>query len=120
LEAGVYQTLLVCPKEWDREANDGSVLIRGRYLQEAEQWLAQSAENEPKATALQTQYVSCPSCDMGCLWKQKNNCPQMLVLLSASRTTWSIYVPFSEQEHYVLDISPQMHTIRRQSASLPK
>lgn len=43
--------------EWDREKRDNSFLLRGSDLREAEGWLVQSAEKEPKPTPLQTQYV---------------------------------------------------------------
>jgi WD40 repeat protein len=52
-----HTRLLVRAKEWDREAKDGSFLLRGKDLEEAEQWVVQGAEKEPKPTALQTQYV---------------------------------------------------------------
>jgi WD40 repeat protein len=52
-----HTRLLVRAKEWEREANDGSFLLRGKDLQEAEGWVAQGAERDPKPTALQSQYV---------------------------------------------------------------
>ena len=43
--------------EWDRHGRDKSLLLRGRKLQEAEAWLAQSGQKEPKPTALQGQFI---------------------------------------------------------------
>jgi hypothetical protein len=43
--------------EWDNEERDASFVLRGRDLEEAEQWLAQGATKDPQPTALQTQYI---------------------------------------------------------------
>lgn len=52
-----HTRLLVRAREWDNERQDKSFTLRGRDLQEAEEWLAKGAEKEPKPTGLQTQYV---------------------------------------------------------------
>jgi hypothetical protein len=52
-----HTRLLTRAKEWDRNAKERSFLLRGKDLREAEQWIAKSAEREPKPTTLQSQYV---------------------------------------------------------------
>ena len=45
-------------QEWDRHAREGSRLLRGKDLHEAEQWLAQvNAKKDPQPTDMQRQYV---------------------------------------------------------------
>src|SRR5262249_13053130 len=53
----MHTRLLTRAKEWEREARDGSFLLRGKDLVEAEHWAAKSAEKEPAPTTLQSQYV---------------------------------------------------------------
>ena len=44
--------------EWEKEGRDGSYLLRGRDLEEAERWVAsQSAERDPQPTPLQLEYT---------------------------------------------------------------
>ena len=44
--------------EWEKEGREGSYLLRGRDLQEAEHWVAsQSAKRDPQPTPLQLEYV---------------------------------------------------------------
>jgi WD40 repeat protein len=44
--------------EWEKEGRDGSYLLRGRDLADAERWLAsQTAERDPQATPLQLEYT---------------------------------------------------------------
>src|SRR5579863_9412884 len=43
--------------EWDHENHDKSFLLRGKDLQEAEQWLAQAGEKDRNPTSLQIRYI---------------------------------------------------------------
>ena len=44
--------------EWEREGRDGSYLLRGRDLGDAERWVAsQTAERDPRPTPLQLEYT---------------------------------------------------------------
>jgi hypothetical protein len=52
-----HTRLLTRAKEWEREGRDRSFLLRGKDLGEAEQWIARSAELEPKPNMLQSDYV---------------------------------------------------------------
>ncbi len=53
-----HTRLLVRAKEWDREGRDRSLLLRGKDLEAAEEWLGQeTAEKEPKPTDLHKQYI---------------------------------------------------------------
>jgi len=52
-----HTRLLTRAKEWEREGKDRSFLLHGKDLGEAEQWMAKSADHEPKPTALQSQYI---------------------------------------------------------------
>ncbi len=52
-----HTRLLTRAKEWEQEGKDTSFLLRGKDLREAEQWVAKSAENEPKPTTLHSQYI---------------------------------------------------------------
>jgi hypothetical protein len=52
-----HTRLLTRAKEWEREGKDGSFLLRGKDLSEAEQWVVRSAGKEPKPTALHSQYI---------------------------------------------------------------
>lgn len=49
--------LLVRALEWRTEGRDGSFLLRGKDLAEAEVWLAQAATKEGKPTELQSAYI---------------------------------------------------------------
>jgi len=49
---------LVKALEWDGEGREGSFLLRGSELTEAEAWLASAAGKEPQPTALQREYVA--------------------------------------------------------------
>ncbi|HVP50234.1 MAG TPA: TIR domain-containing protein [Candidatus Bathyarchaeia archaeon] len=52
-----HTRLLTRAKEWERESSDRSFLLHGKDLREAEQWIAKSADREPKPTTLQSQYI---------------------------------------------------------------
>ncbi len=52
-----HTPLLVRAREWDVKGRDSSFLLRGMDLQNAIQWLAQATIKEPKAAALQEEYV---------------------------------------------------------------
>ena len=49
--------LLVRAKEWDGKKQNGSYLLRGSDLAEAERWLAESGGRDPAPSQVQTQYV---------------------------------------------------------------
>jgi WD40 repeat protein len=49
--------ILVRAVEWDQQGRDGSFLLRGKDLTEAEIWLAQAASKEGKPTELQSAYI---------------------------------------------------------------
>jgi WD40 repeat protein len=54
-----HTRLLGRAREWKREGREGSYLLRGRDLDEAERWLAaESLEREPQPTLLQREYVN--------------------------------------------------------------
>ncbi|HIK45297.1 MAG TPA: DUF2610 domain-containing protein [Leptolyngbyaceae cyanobacterium M65_K2018_010] len=44
--------------EWQQQGRDGSLLLRGRNLEKAEQWLLQAAGKEPPPTPLQGDYIA--------------------------------------------------------------
>jgi hypothetical protein len=52
-----HTRLLSGAKEWDKGGRDPSFLLRGKTLEEAERWQAKEAEEEPKLTSLQKEYV---------------------------------------------------------------
>ena len=52
-----HTRLLTRAKEWEREGKDNSFLLHGKDLREAERWVAQSSEKDPKPTTLQSQYI---------------------------------------------------------------
>lgn len=52
-----HTRLLVRAKEWDSKGRDNSFALRGRDLQEAEEWLGKSAAREPTPTPLQVEYI---------------------------------------------------------------
>ena len=53
-----HTRLLLRAIEWDTKGRKESLLLRGDDLEQAEQWLAQSAGKEPQPTELQQSYVS--------------------------------------------------------------
>jgi hypothetical protein len=53
-----HTRLLMRAIEWDSKGRKESLLLRGDDLEQAEQWLAQSAGKEPQPTELQSAYVS--------------------------------------------------------------
>ncbi|MEM9266034.1 MAG: TIR domain-containing protein, partial [Cyanobacteria bacterium P01_F01_bin.13] len=54
-----YHTgLLLKAIEWDKKGRRDDVLLRGSELTEAEQWMGQAVEKEPRPTALQGEYVA--------------------------------------------------------------
>ncbi|MBD1996855.1 toll/interleukin-1 receptor domain-containing protein [Leptolyngbya sp. FACHB-541] len=53
-----HTRLLMRALEWQNKAQNSSYLLRGHDLQEAEQWLMQGLNKNPKPTALQTQYIN--------------------------------------------------------------
>jgi hypothetical protein len=53
----VHTRLLTRAKEWQREGKDNSFLLHGKDLREAERWVAQSFEKDPKPITLQSQYI---------------------------------------------------------------
>jgi len=53
----MHTRLLTRAREWEQEEKDSSFLLRGKDLREAEQWIARSAEKEPKPTTLHSQYI---------------------------------------------------------------
>ncbi len=55
---GAHTRLLGRAREWERESREGSYLLRGRDLDEAERWIADEApDREPQPTLLQREYV---------------------------------------------------------------
>lgn len=52
-----HTRLLVRAREWDLKGRDTAFLLRGMDLQNAVQWLAQNFIKEPKAAALQEEYI---------------------------------------------------------------
>src|SRR5215203_3226186 len=52
-----HTRLLVRAKEWDKGGRDPSFLLRGKTLEEAERWQAKEAEEAPKLTSLQKEYI---------------------------------------------------------------
>jgi WD40 repeat protein len=52
-----HTRMLTRAKEWEREGKDNSFLLHGKDLREAERWVAQSSEKDPKPTTLQSQYI---------------------------------------------------------------
>lgn len=52
-----HSRLLVRAKEWERESREKNFLLRGKDLREAEEWQAQTADKEPKATSLHSEYI---------------------------------------------------------------
>lgn len=52
-----HTRLLVKAKEWEGEGYDDSLLLRGRYLTTAADWLSQADQSTPLPTKLQRQYI---------------------------------------------------------------
>lgn len=53
-----HARLLVRAREWDKEGRENSLLLRGRDLKEAEQWLISSGRDEKRQpTRLQSEYI---------------------------------------------------------------
>ena len=52
-----HTRLLIRAKEWDTKSRGNSFLLRGDDLKDAEQWLTQSADKDPKPAKLQTEYI---------------------------------------------------------------
>ena len=52
-----HTRLQVRALEWERHQQEGGYLLRGGDLEQAEQWLARSADKQTQPTALQTQYL---------------------------------------------------------------
>jgi WD40 repeat protein len=52
-----HTRLLVKALEWNRKGRDRSFLLRGRDLKDAEAWLAQGGQKEPKPTEIQAEYI---------------------------------------------------------------
>lgn len=53
----LHTRLLVRALEWERKGKDGSFLLRGGDLREAEQWLLESGERAPQPTPPQPEYL---------------------------------------------------------------
>ena len=54
-----YHTgLLMKAIEWDEKGRRDDVLLRGDELKEAQRWMVQAAEKEPRSTVLQGEYVA--------------------------------------------------------------
>jgi hypothetical protein len=52
-----HTRLLSGAKEWEKGGRDPSFLLRGKTLEEAERWQAEEAEEVPKLTSLQKEYI---------------------------------------------------------------
>ncbi|HEY9676050.1 MAG TPA: TIR domain-containing protein [Waterburya sp.] len=53
-----HTRLLVRAKEWENAGHDRSFLLRGSDLEQAEQWLAQGASEQPQPTPLHREYIN--------------------------------------------------------------
>ena len=53
-----HTRLLVRSREWENTGHDRSFLLRGRDLEQAEQWLAQSGSKDPQPTELHRNYIN--------------------------------------------------------------
>ena len=53
----MHTRLLTRAKEWERRGKDSSLLLRGRELLEAEEWLRKRAKGDAAPTALHSQYI---------------------------------------------------------------
>jgi WD40 repeat protein len=61
--------------DWERKSEDRSLLLRGRDLKDAEEWLSASGTKTPASTALQTQFI---------LTSRKRQTKQLRVFLLAA------------------------------------
>jgi WD40 repeat protein len=52
-----HTRLLTRAIEWEREGKDGSFLLQGKDLRDAERWVARGSEKEPKLTILQSRHI---------------------------------------------------------------
>ncbi len=52
-----HTRLITRAREWEREQEDNSFLLRGSDLANAEKWLIESGSKDPKPTELQTEYI---------------------------------------------------------------
>ena len=52
-----HTRLLVRANEWDNSRRNGSLLLRGSDLKDAELWLGQGLQKTPQPTVVQTQYI---------------------------------------------------------------
>lgn len=52
-----HTRILVRAIEWNKKGRNESLALRGSTLEEAEQWLQQNSDQEPKPTALQVEYI---------------------------------------------------------------
>lgn len=52
-----HTRLLVKAREWEQQERDDSFLLRGKDLVASKQWLQESADKQPKPTALQLEYL---------------------------------------------------------------
>lgn len=53
-----HTRLLVKATEWEKKDGRGDLLLRGQELEEVIQWLTQNAEQEPRSTQLQRNYIN--------------------------------------------------------------
>ncbi len=53
-----HTRLLVRSREWENRGHDRSFLLRGRDLEQAEQWLAHSESKDPQPTELHRNYIN--------------------------------------------------------------
>jgi WD40 repeat protein len=54
----VHTRLLVRAREWEAKGRSGSFTLRGEDLREAENWLAQGTEKDPRPAGLQIEYIT--------------------------------------------------------------
>ncbi len=53
-----HTRLLLRAKEWGNKDQGTAWVLRGKELEEAEEWLAQGMEKEPRPTTLQSQFIA--------------------------------------------------------------
>ena len=53
-----HTRLLLRAKEWSDKGQGTARVLRGKDLQDAEEWLVQGPEKEPKPTTLQSQFIA--------------------------------------------------------------
>src|SRR5258708_6822981 len=56
--ARMHTRLLVRARDWDNHQHDVNLLLRGKELDEAEQWLTDSTGKRPAPTQLHAQYIA--------------------------------------------------------------